>query len=289
MNNSINTIIPAEKVDMGGVLLDQPLPHSSLDQIDPFLLLHHWIRSYPGGSTQQNEGVGPHPHRGFSPITLIFKGGVHHRDSRGNESIISAGGTQWMDSGMGIIHSERPTRELVEEGGEFEIIQFWLNSPSNRKMEQPHYQPLSSENTPWVHLDDEKVKVGVVSGEFNETKGVISPKTPVLILRMEVKMGGKFDLPIQNRYNSFLYVLDGVILINGKETAATKDLVYLNKDGDNITIEAKSDTRFIFLSGEPINEKVVSHGPFVMNSETEIMEAIRDYQMGKMGILIENF
>lgn len=289
MKNSIKMIIPAEKVNMGGVFLDQPLPNRKAEQIDPFLLLHHWSRVYPGGSNQQNEGVGPHPHRGFSPISLIFKGAVHHRDSRGNESVIESGGTQWMDSGMGIIHSERPAKEIAENGGEFEIIQFWLNSPSSKKLDIPDYQPLTADNTPWVFLDNNKVKIGVVAGDFKEAKGPINSKTPVTVLRIEAEQGAKFEIPTNSDYNSIIYVLDGAASVNNNETVATKDLAYFNMEGDSISIEAKSNIRMIFLAGQPLNEKVVSQGPFVMNTESQILEAIRDYQMGKMGVLIEEY
>jgi len=116
----------ADKVNMGGIVLDQALPYRGTDQIDPFLLIHHWTDELKGNQKQQNVGVGPHPHRGFSPVTFIFNGGVHHRDSKGHESVVLSGGTQWMNSGSGIIHSERPTKELAENGGKFEIIQFWI-------------------------------------------------------------------------------------------------------------------------------------------------------------------
>ena len=130
-------VIKTRKVDMGGIILDQPLPYPGVEQIDPFLLIHHFEDYLPGDQDQKDLGVGPHPHRGFSPVTFIFEGEVHHRDSRGNEGIVSKGGTQWMDSGMGIVHSERPSQEMAERGGSYEIIQFWVNSPSSAKGNQP--------------------------------------------------------------------------------------------------------------------------------------------------------
>ena len=161
---SIKRVIQSQKVNMGGIILDQPLPVRGLDQIDPFLLVHHWDDVLPGQQMQHEVGVGPHPHRGFAPVTFIFKGGVHHRDSMGRSDIIHAGGTQWMNSGNGIIHSERPYKELAAEGGDFELIQFWVNAPGARKMDAPNYQPLSLENTPKVVSEDGKVHVGVVAG-----------------------------------------------------------------------------------------------------------------------------
>ncbi len=271
---------------MGGILLDQPLPYHGVDQIDPFLLVHHWAYTYKGGQQQRDIGVGPHPHRGFAPVTFIFKGAVHHRDSRGNDGIIEAGGTQWMNSGMGIIHSERASKELAQHGGEFEIIQFWVNAPAKNKMDQPSYQPLTAEETPTVI--DKKVKVGVVAGEFNGTEGNIKPYTNLLALRLEMEAGGTVTIPIPENYNAFIYQLDGMLETSGT-TTHKKNLTWLNNDGKSITIKALENTRAILLAGEPINEEVTAYGPFVMNTNTEVLEAMRDYQMGKMGVLIEEF
>ncbi|HJN06182.1 MAG TPA: pirin family protein, partial [Bacteroidales bacterium] len=167
---TIKRVIGAPKVNMGGIILDQPLPVRGVEQIDPFLLVHHWKHTHRGGQHQRDLGVGPHPHRGFAPVTFIFNGGVHHQDSRGNNSIVEAGGTQWMNSGMGIVHSERPTKEIAENGGEFEIIQLWVNAPAKNKMDPPSYQSLTKEDTPSVMSDDDKIEISIVAGEFNGIK-----------------------------------------------------------------------------------------------------------------------
>ncbi|MCB2208471.1 MAG: pirin family protein [Bacteroidetes bacterium] len=286
---SIYKIIPAQKVNMGGIFLDQPLPAAGVDQVDPFILLHHWNKRIEGGDSQKNQGVGPHPHRGFSPVTLIFKGGVHHQDSRGNNSIIMEGGTQWMNSGMGIVHSERPTKELAEKGGIFEIIQFWVNAPAKNKMDQPSYQPLPKENTPTFKSEDKKIDIGVVAGEVNGLKGPIVTNSPLIVLRLTIEKGGKTTLPIPEHFNTILYQLDGSLNINDQNKTTAKDMVWFKNDGDNLLIEGLEETRAILLAGEPIREEITTYGPFVMNTQTEIMEAMKDYQMGKMGILIEEF
>lgn len=284
----VKQIIPASKVNMGGIILDQPLPTASFDQIDPFLLIHHWYKVLPGDQKQNEAGVGPHPHRGFSPVTFIFKGGVHHRDSRGNDSIIYEGGTQWMNSGRGIVHSERPYKQLAEEGGEFEIIQFWVNNPAKFKMEQPSYQPLPKEETPVYNSEDGKAKVYVVAGNYNNIKGKISANSPLIILRMELEENGALDFTIPADYNTLIYQLDGELNINNSVQSKAKDLIWFDNDGEEkINISANKKSRAILLAGEPINEEVASYGPFVMNTQTEIMEAMRDAQMGKMGVLIE--
>ena len=289
MKRSIHKIIPAQKVNMGGIILDQSLPVNGVEQIDPFLLIHHWANKLPGGEREKDLGVGPHPHRGFSPVTLIFKGAVHHRDSLGTKSVIRAGGAQWMNSGKGIVHSERPPKELAEAGGDFELIQFWANTPANRKMEPAKYQPLTAEKTPWITSEDGKVKAGVVAGETLGKTGPIELMTPMLVMRFEIGSGGKMEIPIPKNFNALLYLLDGKAEINGERHSGAKDLVWFKNDGESISFEGLEETRAILLAGAPINEPLATYGPFVMNNQTQIMEALRDYQMGKMGVLIEEF
>ena len=286
MNKKIKTIIPAQKVNMGGHLLDQPLPVDGLDYVDPFLLIHHWKNELPGGQRQQDAGVGPHPHRGFSPVTFVFKGEVNHQDSLGNNALVGEGGTQWMFAGRGITHSERFPKSLVENGGELEFIQFWVNAPSADKMKPAFYKPISKEDTPLIEGD--KSKIWVVTGELNGTKGAAPTYTPQTLLRGVVEEGCKIEFPIPATYNTILYLLDGEGIANGEEVIG-KDMVVFEQEEGNISFEANQDTRFMLLSGEPIGEKVNSYGPFVMNSQTEIMEALRDAQTGKMGVLIEEF
>ncbi len=288
-NRTIKRTIIAPKINMGGIMLEQPLPYRSVDQIDPFLLVHHWALTHTGGRKQQDLGVGPHPHRGFAPVTFIFKGAVHHRDSRNNNSIVSAGGTQWMNSGMGIVHSERPTKEIAENGGAFEIIQFWVNIPAKHKMDIPSYQPLQALETPVYTTEDGHAQVAVVCGLFKGLEGKIKPYSPLLALRLELKAGAKLAVPIAKNFNAFIYQLDGSLTINSTETIGNKTLSWFNNDGTQVHLEAHAKSRAILLAGEPIAEEVTTYGPFVMNNQTEIMEAMRDYQMGKMGVLIEEF
>lgn len=274
---------------MGGILLDQPLPYRGVDQIDPFLLVHHWADKMKPDQDEKNQGVGPHPHRGFSPVTFIFKGDIHHRDSLSNSEIVRSGGTQWISSGKGIVHSERPSKAMAKSGGDFEIIQFWVNSPISKKMDPAFYKPLQEEQTPTVSLDQGKIAVAVINGTFKDTKGAIEAPNPMLNLRLEFKKDGKLSIPIPTAYNAFIYLLDGSLTVNGDQAVAAKDLVWFQNDGAEISLQAKEGTRAILLSGLPLKEPVTSYGPFVMSNQTEIMEAVRDYQMGKMGVLIEEF
>jgi len=260
-----------------------------VDQIDPILLVHHLKDKFPVGSKQQDVGVPPHPHRGFAPVTFVFKGGVHHRDSMNISSVIYEGGTQWMHAGRGIVHSERPAKELAEKGEEWEIIQWWVNVPAKYKMSDTAYMPLSYEDTPLVKSEDGLVEVGVVSGSFDEVKGGIETYSPILALRMNFESGGKIKIPVPQSHNAFLYVLDGKLTVNGDKDANSKDLMWFENDGDFIEIEACENTRAIILGGEPIGEPVATYGPFVMNNQSEILQAMRDYQKGDMGILEEKF
>lgn len=286
---NIKRIIKSQKVNMGGILLDQPLPISNIEQVDPFLLIHHWHQILPGQQKPSQVGVGPHPHRGFAPVTFIFNGELHHRDSEGYNSVVKAGGTQWMNSGSGIIHSERPTVEMAEKGGEFEIIQFWINAPANRKMDAPHYQPLHASETPVVRSPDDKIKVAIVAGELWGKSSPIETYSDMTILRMDIDVDGEMRLPIPAHYNTLIYLLDGRLTINDNTLVSGKDMVLFDTDGEEIMIRGEEKTKAILLSGEPINEPLATYGPFVMNSQKELMDAIKDYQEGKMGHLNETF
>jgi len=287
-NRTIKIILYGQLFDMGGLPVRQPIPSGTIEQVDPFLLLHHADVKVPQHVPVDRAGVGPHPHRGFSPVTFIFKGGVHHRDSRGNDSVIYAGGTQWMHAGMGIIHSERPPHDIFEIGGRQEIIQLWVNSPAKNKMDQPHYYPLTKDETPTLQSEDKLTTVHVIAGELNGVKGAIPTLSPVNTFTVEMKKGGKYFFNIPTSHNAFIYLLDGKVNVNNEPAAEEKNAVVFNNDGPGFELEALEDTRLFLGSGEPLNESVASNGPFVMNNETQILQAFRDYQMGKMGVLIED-
>jgi hypothetical protein len=273
---------------MGGMPIRQPLPTQEVEQIDPFLLLHHANIKVPTHVEPDHAGVGPHPHRGFSPVTFIFKGGVHHRDSRGNDSVIYEGGAQWMNAGMGVIHSERPPVDIHERGGRQEIIQLWINTPAANKMDEPKYVPISGEETPEWISNDALATVKVFSGDVLGVKEPIPSHTEVNAATITLKKDGLLSIPLPIHHNAFLYLLDGKITVDGFGLAEGFHLVHFKNDGEGITFTALEDTRILLLSGKPLNEKVTSYGPFVMNTQTEIMEAMRDYQQGKMGVLIEH-
>ncbi len=277
---TVSRVLYAEVVSMGGMPIRQPFPTNNVQQIDPFLLLHH----HKTAAGEPFEGVGAHPHRGFSPVSFIFEGSLRHQDSRGNDSIISAGGIQWMNAGMGIIHSERP----VNVDADLELIQLWINTPAAHKMDQPVYIPVTAEEAGKFSSDDKLVKASIFSGEVLGIKGKVNALCPVNAATFEVAAGGTVSIPIPADHNAFIYLLDGSIMLDGYGLVEGKNAVVFERNGEGITITGKENTRILFMTGKPLEEKVVSYGPFVMNTQTQIMEAMRDYQMGKMGVLIES-
>lgn len=287
-NRSVSRLLYAHMVDMGGIPVRQPLPTHQVDQVDPFLLLHHADLQAPRHIEPRHAGIGPHPHRGFSPVTFIFKGGVHHRDSRGNDSVIYEGGAQWMNAGRGIIHSERPPADIHERGGRQELIQLWINTPAAHKMDQPMYFPVAADEAPEIISQDKLVTIRLFAGELMDKKGPAPSQTEVIAATMLLQPQGRVKIPLPQEHNVMLYLLDGEVNIGDYGRTEGLNLVIFKNDGDGITIEGIQPTRALLLSGKPLNEEVVSYGPFVMNTQTQILEAMRDYQMGKMGVLIED-
>lgn len=287
-HRGIKSIVYAGTMDMGGFPVRQAFPSRKIEAPDPFLLLHHANIKVPSHVPVNKAGVGPHPHRGFSPVTFIFKGGVHHRDSRGNNHVVYEGGLQWMNAGMGIIHSERPPHDIHENGSRQELIQLWVNSPAAHKLDQPKYFPLTKEETPSITTADGLVSIHVQAGRLQGVTGPVPTLSPVNTFTVEMKKGGKYFFPIPATHNAFLYLLDGKLQVSGDDEVLGHYAVIFNNDGEGFELEALEDTRLLIGTGEPLNEPIVSHGPFVMNSQTEIMQAFRDYEMGKMGVLIED-
>lgn len=286
INRSINKIIKGHPINVGSIQVQELLPNDN-QFFSPFLVFHHGIAIADKNIPIHLQGVGPHPHRGFSAVSFIYRGGVHHQDSRGNNHTVYAGGTQWTNAGMGIIHSERVPANIFEYGGEQELLQVWVNTPAANKMDQPKYYPASAEETPTITTADGLTTIRVPAGNINQTKGIIPTFTAVTTAMGEMKTGGKFTFNFPATHNTLLYVLSGELTINGEQKISTKQLALFNNDGTSFTIDSNADTNFFVGSGEPINEPIATHGPFVMNTQTEIMEAFKDYQMGKMGVLIE--
>jgi len=278
---TIEKVVSAPEHAMGDMMIKQPLPSSQVPYLDPFVLLHHAKNEISEDLELRHAGVDPHPHRGFAPVTFVFEGGVNHLDSRGNKGTVYKGGTQWMNAGMGVIHSERPA-----VSGTQEIIQMWVNSPAKNKMDQPTYFPLKAEETPKYQSDDKKVSLSVVSGDLNGVKGPIPTLSPINSAMIWAEKEGKITISLPETHNAFLYLLEGKVQIGDRKINQHYMIVFSN-DGEGIEIEFLEDSKALLMSGEPIGEKIVAKGPFVLNEEIQIAQAYRDYRMGKMGVLIE--
>tara|TARA_R110002049_G_scaffold118071_1_gene271985 strand:- start:2501 stop:3370 length:870 start_codon:yes stop_codon:yes gene_type:complete len=285
----LNTIKRAGRSDftnMGPIRLRQPLPTRDIDMIDPFILLHHY-GPYEISSRSNPFDLGPHPHRGFEPVTFLVQGEQLHRDSLGNESVVKAGDVQWTTAGRGIIHAEGPTKDFVERGGTIEGIQLWLNLPAEKKMISANYQHAKNKDFNVVSSEEGKVNTQIIAGELNGVYGRIKTQTSVNAFMIAIEKGGKQTISFPRSHQGMLYLLKGDVVVNDSEILILNEnqLMQFNQDGEGLSVEGKENSKLLFLSGEPFNEKVTTYGPYVMNTQTEIMEAMRDYQMGKMGFL----
>lgn len=290
MNLSIKQVkylLPSTEIDMGGFPVKQALPTQKVQQLDPFLLLHHAKTKYSSRKLARHQGVGPHPHRGFSPVTFVIKGEVHHRDSWGNNQIAKQGEVQWMHAGAGIVHSERPSNALINGERKQEIVQLWINSPASKKMLPPTYSYIPKNEMTLFSSEDEKINNKLIAGRYDQYKGKISTQSELLVIWGQGKKGGTQQLHIPKGHNSMLYLINGTITLKQYGMMEDEHLAIFDNEGESIEMNFKEDGEFILLSGIPLDEKVTQSGPYVMNTQTEILEAMRDYQMGKFGILIE--
>jgi len=279
MYRNIDKIISAPLVSMGAIKLRQPLPIAGTEQISPVILLHHFdISMQPG---HNNFDVPPHPHRGFMPITFMYEGAVEHDDSLGNTKVIGDNEVQWINAARGIIHSEKTGKEFSEKGGRFHGIQLWINLPASEKMKTPSYQPITKDEI--VLIEQEGVQFRLVSGKYDGKTG--PAKSDVVTAMIRMKEGSDYSISLPESNNVILYVPEGNLVVNDEQPVKQHGLISFKHSNEKINLTAKSNCALLLVSGDPINEPLVTHGPFVMNSQTEIMEAMRDYKNGKMGFL----
>ena len=267
---------PAERDDIADLVTRRPVPGRGINNVGAFLFLnHHGPQTYKPG----NRGLpfGPHPHRGFETVTFILEGDLAHRDSAGHESIISKGGVQWMTAGSGLVHEEVSPEAFKRSGGPMEILQLWVNLPSKLKMVQPRYVGVQADQIPVVEKDG--VKLHLVSGEYQGKTGAIESLTGVFMTWLEMKAGSRMAFDALAGRDVFAYVVRGDVAINGTSVSGF-NLAELGA-GDSVELVAGSDAVVLFGHAAPIDEPIVSHGPFVMNTVAEIHEAYADYQAGK--------
>jgi redox-sensitive bicupin YhaK (pirin superfamily) len=253
-------------------------------RLDPFLLLdYHPEYNYP--PTNQRRGVGVHPHRGFETVTFAFQGSVAHHDSSGGGGVIGPGDVQWMTAASGILHKEYHEESYGRRGGPFQMVQLWVNLPKAHKTAPPGYQSILASHMGMVTLPDGSGVVRVVAGEYQGVPGPAKTFTPITILDARLAPGGTLALAIPARRTAAILVMKGEVAINGARSAGTNDFVLFKKAGERISIEASSEAQLLVLSGEPIGEPIAQYGPFVMNTQIEIAQAIADFRSGKFGHL----
>ncbi len=282
-DKTIRRLHPALRDDIGDLLTQRPVPSHQLEQIDPFLFLnHHGPQVY--GPHNRGLPFGPHPHRGFETVTFIVDGMLAHRDSAGHESVIHAGGIQWMTAGSGIVHAEVSPRDFMEHGGPLEILQLWVNLPSRLKMSAPAYTGLQRDQIPALPLDGGKVTLHLIAGEWETSTGPVQSLTGVFMSTVAMQAGGRLRVAGLQGRNVLLYVVRGRIGVGDHgDLVNACQLVELDDDGDGLHIRAEADSLLLFGHAEPIREPVVAHGPFVMTTRDEIAQAIADYQAGRFG------
>lgn len=277
---TIKHIHPASYHPIADLITYNPLPSPKLRQVDPFIFLnHHGYQVYP----KNNYGLpfGPHPHRGMETVTFIIEGDIMHKDSTGSESVINAGGVQWMTAGSGLIHAEVSSEAFKRNGGPLEILQLWINLPAKLKMTKPRYIGLQKEEITHFELN-EKTRVQLISGHWDSHQGSFETLNPITMSTVYMDKDGKFNKDIPAEENIFFYVVRGKLKVMGEEIPL-RNLVEFNNDGDMLHVEAKEDSILLLGHAKPLNEPMVAQGPFVMNTQQEIMEAYRDYQLGKFG------
>lgn len=251
-------------------------------QISPFLLLDH---AGPAAftPTEQRRGVGQHPHRGFETVTIVYKGEVEHRDSTGAGGTIGPGDVQWMTAAKGILHEEFHSEAFARSGGALEMVQLWVNLPAKDKMTDAGYQTILDGDIPTLPLADNAGSLRLIAGEFDGVKGPARTFTPIDVWDLRLNAGRSVTLDLHAGRNTAVVVLRGTLRINDTEVAQEGQLALFERDGTQLRLESSDDAMVLLLSGEPIDEPIVGHGPFVMNTEQEIHQAFADYQAGQFG------
>jgi redox-sensitive bicupin YhaK (pirin superfamily) len=252
-------------------------------EISPFLLLDYG-GPHEFAPTNQQLGVGEHPHRGFETVTIVYDGGLEHRDSTGSHGTIGPGDVQWMTAASGVVHTEFHSREFARTGGRFEMVQLWVNLPAREKMSPPRYQELLDQQIPRVALPDEAGSARVIAGQWNNVTGPARTVTPLCVFGLRLKAGANITAPAPDSHTTMLLVQDGQVTIGDQQLAAG-ELALFTRSNRDVRLQCDSEAMVLMLTGEPIDEPVVGQGPFVMNTREEIHQAIRDYQSGRMGRL----
>jgi quercetin 2,3-dioxygenase len=260
-------------------------PSNDLDrEVSPFLMLDYAGPQY-FEPTDHPRGVGEHPHRGFETVTIMYLGAVAHRDSAGNAGVIGPGDVQWMTAASGVVHEELHEKQWAKKGGTLHAIQLWVNLPRTQKMSAPRYQTILNAEIPNVELEGGAGRLRLIAGTAQGQKGPAHTVTPIELYDLELVAGHRAELNLPDGHNTSVFVVQGLVLVNGSRDAGEAELILCKRNGSSVVIEARENSRLLILSGQPIEEPIARYGPFVMNTKAELVQAVNDYQAGKMGHL----
>lgn len=249
-------------------------------EVSPFLMLDYaGPADFPAASTPR--GVGMHPHRGFETVTLLYQGEVEHHDTAGHGGLIGPGDVQWMTAAKGLLHEEMHSPAFTRRGGTFEAIQLWVNLPAKYKMIEPHYQSITSDRIPVVKLDDEGSVLRVIAGYYQGLKGPANTYTPINLWELRLLAGQTVELDFPENYTTLLFALKGSVKINNSATINDAELAFFERLGKTITLTALKEATLLIMNGEPIDEPIAGYGPFVMNTQEEIRQAVEDFDAGR--------
>jgi len=266
-----------------GFVVRRPVPSQGLDVADPFLLLDEMgpVDYGPGEAV----GAPDHPHRGFETITYMLEGEFEHEDSAGHRGVLRPGDVQWMTAGAGIVHSEMPSRSIREKGGRVHGFQIWVNLPARMKMTRPRYQEVSASKIPEAGSEDGRARVRVIAGEALGARAVIDTHIPIVYQDWTIEAGADVTMALAREQQALVYVFKGAVLVGNEGKEVRDGQLALLGTGDAVRFQSAADApgRLLLLAGVPIAEPVARYGPFVMNTQQELVEAVRDYQSGRMG------
>lgn len=255
-----------------------------MHRMDPVLLMDY-NATYYFEPSEIPKRVGVHPHRGFETVTITYKGKIEHHDSSGGGGIIGEGDVQWMTAARGVLHKEFHEKEWSRKGGDFQMVQLWINLPAKDKMSTPKYQSIENTVISRYPLENDNGEIEIISGEYKGIKGRASTFTALHLYNLKLKKSATANFRFPKHYNTGLLVIEGDIKVNDAEDAPTDNFVLMANDGEDFAIEATNDSVVLLFSGEPINEPIAMYGPFVMNTEEELMQAFEDFNKGKFGYL----
>ncbi|MEB3791278.1 pirin family protein [Acinetobacter sp. IK40] len=250
--------------------------------LSPFLLLDY-AAPYRFDPTTAQHGVGSHPHRGFETVTIAYQGEVTHKDSSGGGGTIKAGDVQWMTAGGGILHQEFHSPEFAHEGGLFEMVQLWVNLPAHSKMTPAKYQAIEADQIQHIALDDAGSEMRIIAGQYQDVDGAATTFSPVNVWDGTIVQGQQHSFYVTEGHTTLLVLLSGKVSLNDDQSIEAPSLVVLSREDIEFSLKAEQDSKFLILTGQPLNEPIEGYGPFVMNSKAEIVEAVRDFNSGKFG------